>query len=85
MKAELRGRNIKGYMISTLVFMYKKNELPAYVSAQANLIEEAIFRSFRQVKPEQREWVRERLKAIYDEMKGVRLADINWSSEDPPA
>jgi hypothetical protein len=42
LKAELKGRNVKGYMISTPVFVYKKNELPAYVSAQADLIEGAI-------------------------------------------
>jgi hypothetical protein len=40
-----------------------------------------IFGSFRRVAPERREWAREQLKAIYNEMKAVspRLIEIDWS------
>lgn len=39
LRGELSSRNVKGYLISTPVFVYKKNELSAYVSAQADLIQ----------------------------------------------
>jgi hypothetical protein len=42
LKEELLGRKVKGYMISTPVFVYKKKELAAYVTQQADVIEQAI-------------------------------------------
>jgi hypothetical protein len=42
LKEELLGRKVKGYMISTPVFVYKKNELAAYATQQADVIERAI-------------------------------------------
>jgi hypothetical protein len=42
LREEMSNRNLKGYMIYTPVFVYKKNALSAYVSAQADLIENAI-------------------------------------------
>src|SRR5216683_2468001 len=38
----LLGRKLKGYLISTPRFEYKKNELDAYVAQQADLIERAV-------------------------------------------
>src|ERR1700685_2001032 len=42
LKEEVERRKLKGYMVSTPVFMYKKKELDAYVSQQADAIEHAI-------------------------------------------
>lgn len=42
LKEEIARRKLKGYMVSTPVFMYKKKELDAYVSRQADAIERAI-------------------------------------------
>jgi hypothetical protein len=42
LKEELLGRRVKGYMISTPVFQYKKKEMAAYVTQQADVIERAI-------------------------------------------
>ncbi|MGA2964857.1 MAG: hypothetical protein ABSD64_01510 [Terriglobales bacterium] len=42
LKDEVLRRKLKGYMVSTPVFMYKKRELDAYVSQQADAIERAI-------------------------------------------
>lgn len=42
LKEEILRRKLKGYMVSTPVFMYKKEDLDAYVSQQADAIERAI-------------------------------------------
>ena len=42
LKEVLLGRKLKGYLISTPRFEYKKNELDAYVAQQADLIERAV-------------------------------------------
>ncbi|HTS38879.1 MAG TPA: hypothetical protein VMH04_24605 [Candidatus Solibacter sp.] len=42
LKQEVAQRKLKGYMVSTPVFTYRKRDLDAYVSQQANAIENAI-------------------------------------------
>ena len=43
LREEVERRKLKGYIVSTPVFTYKKKELDAYVSQQADAIEHAIY------------------------------------------